>query len=320
MILTVTLNAALDITHRVDRLRPHASNRVASVAQRAGGKGVNVARVLHALGHECAVTGLAGGATGAAVRAELASARLADHLVPIRGETRRTVAVVDDRDTTILLEPGPFVTRAEWARFVDHYRLLLSGAAAVVLAGSLPPGIPVDAYASLIALARAQDVPTLLDADGAALTAALAAAPDVVKPNAHELAAATGGSDPGAGAAALSAAGARAVVASLGPEGLLAHTPQGAWRARPPAPVAGNPTGAGDAAVAALARTFGRPWPERLAEAVALSAAAVAAPLAGDFDPEVRRALLRTVTVSPIASPRTGRSDATSTGGTSSPR
>ncbi|MEW1644172.1 1-phosphofructokinase family hexose kinase [Streptomyces sp. NPDC091219] len=302
MILTVTLNAALDITHRVDRLRPHASNRVSSATQRAGGKGVNVARVLHALGERTAVTGLAGGPTGAAVRADLAAAGIADHLVPIDGESRRTVAVVDDRDTTILLEPGPRVTSAEWARFTRRYRELLGGARAVVLSGSLPPGVPADAYGVLVALARAAGVPVLLDADGEALLAALAEGPDVVKPNVHELAAATGGADPVAGAATLTAAGARAVVVSLGPEGLLAHTPEGVWRARPPAPVAGNPTGAGDAAVAALALGLiaGQAWPERLVAAVALSAAAVAAPLAGDFDPAVRRTLLDTVTVNSV--------------------
>lgn len=302
MILTVTLNAALDITHRVDRLRPHASNRVSSATQRAGGKGVNVARVLHALGERTAVTGLAGGPTGAAVRADLAAAGITDHLVPIDGESRRTVAVVDDRDTTILLEPGPRVASAEWARFTRRYRELLGGARAVVLSGSLPPGVPADAYGVLVALARAAGVPVLLDADGEALLAALAEGPDVVKPNVHELAAATGGADPVAGAATLTAAGARAVVVSLGPEGLLAHTPAGVWRARPPAPVAGNPTGAGDAAVAALALGLiaGQAWPERLVAAVALSAAAVAAPLAGDFDPAVRRALLDTVTVNSV--------------------
>ncbi|MFD7057321.1 PfkB family carbohydrate kinase [Streptomyces mirabilis] len=95
---------------------------------------------------------------------------------------------------------------------------MLNNAAAVVLSGSLPPGLPVDAYASLIAMARARGVPALLDAEGEALTAALAAAPDVVKPNAHELAGVIGGSDPEAGAAAPSAAGARGLVASPGPE------------------------------------------------------------------------------------------------------
>ncbi|MER5641442.1 1-phosphofructokinase family hexose kinase [Kitasatospora sp. NPDC002227] len=305
MILTVTLNAALDLTHRVDRLRLHASNRVRQVSARAGGKGVNVARVLHALGHESVVTGLAGGPTGEALRRDLAASGLPDQLVPIGGETRRTVAVYDEEraDTTILLEPGPVVTAAEWAAFLQRFEQLLPPARAVVLSGSLPAGLPEDAYAQLIRRARAHGVPALLDADGRALLAGLEEAPAVVKPNAHELAAASGTDDPRAGAEALRAAGAQSVVASLGPDGLIACTLQGSWHARPPQAVTGNPTGAGDAAVAALAlglvaRT---PWPERLTQAVALSAAAVAAPLAGDFDPVLHRRLRHQVSVQPLA-------------------
>src|SRR5688572_21175364 len=89
MILTVTLNLALDLTYRVPRVEWHGANRVSAVAQRAGGKGVNVARVLSALGVESMVTGLAGGPTGDAVRADLAAADLVDATVPIAGETRR---------------------------------------------------------------------------------------------------------------------------------------------------------------------------------------------------------------------------------------
>ncbi|MEY9947445.1 1-phosphofructokinase family hexose kinase [Kitasatospora sp. GAS1066B] len=323
MILTVTLNAALDVTYRVDRLRPHTSHRVRSVAERAGGKGINVARVLNALArettgqdsvrpgtvrrdtveHEIVVTGLAGGAAGAALREELATAGLRDRLVPIAGSSRRTVAVVDEQagDTTILLEPGPVVTDAEWAHFLDQFDRLLPRAAALVLAGSLPGGVPADAYAVLLRRARAHGVPAVLDADGAPLLAGLAEAPAVVKPNAAELTAATGESDPWAAARALRAAGARAVVASLGADGLIAVTSQGSWQVRPPRRLAGNPTGAGDAAVAALALGLitQAPWPVRLAQAVALSAAAVAAPLAGDFDHAVYRGLLDQLDVAP---------------------
>ncbi|MEU9045954.1 MULTISPECIES: 1-phosphofructokinase family hexose kinase [unclassified Kitasatospora] len=311
MILTVTLNAALDVTYRLGRLRPHASNRVRETAARAGGKGINVSRVLHTLGHDTVVTGLAGGPTGEALRRDLAQAGITDRLVPIAGETRRTVAVVDEDlgDTTILLEPGPVVTAAEWALFLDRYGELVSRAEAVVLSGSLPGGMPADAYAALIRLARAHRVPAVLDAAGEALRAGLAEEPAVVKPNAHELAEASGTGDPRAGAEALRAAGARAVVASLGPAGLIACTLQGSWAARPPEAIAGNPAGAGDAAVAALALGLvaGTPWPERLTRAVALSAAAVAAPLAGDFDPAVHRRLLGQATTEPLPA-RTGES------------
>ncbi|KAB1141251.1 1-phosphofructokinase family hexose kinase [Streptomyces luteolifulvus] len=305
MILTVTLNAALDITYHLRRLRLLESNRVDAVAARAGGKGINVSRVLHALGHETVVTGLAGGPTGHVLRHELAAAGLRDELVTIEGETRRTVAVVDESrgDTTIFLERGPVVTAAAWAQFLHRYERLLPRAAAVVLAGSLPDGLSNDAYAVLIRRARTHRVPVVLDADGEALRAGVGEAPAVIKPNAVELGAASGSSDPHSGAAALRAAGAQAVVASLGPDGLIACSPQGSWRARPPQALSGNPTGAGDAAVAALALGLvaGVSWPAMLVEAVALSAAAVAAPLAGDFDSTVYRRLQETVTVETVA-------------------
>jgi 1-phosphofructokinase family hexose kinase len=304
VILTVTLNAALDVTYHLDRLRPHASNRVGAVAARAGGKGINVSRVLHALGHETVVTGLAGGLTGTAVHRELTAAGLTNNLVSIGGETRRTVAVVDEQlgDTTILLEPGPVVTADEWTQFLYQYDKLVAQAAAVVLAGSLPVGVPANAYAELIRRARVHRVPAVLDADGQALRAGLSEAPAIIKPNAGELAAASGSSDLHAGAAALRAAGAQAVVASAGPDGMIACALQGSWRARPPQRLAGNPTGAGDAAVAALTLGLiqGAPWPVRLTEAVALSAAAVAAPLAGDFDVTIHRRLLEAITVEPL--------------------
>ncbi|MCX2183884.1 hexose kinase [Streptomyces sp. SKN60] len=306
MILTVTLNPALDITHRVDRLRPHSAHRVRDVGARAGGKGVNVSRVLHTLGLPTLVTGLAGGPTGEAVRRELCRAELPELLTPVDGETRRTVAVVDEHtgDTTTLLEPGPVVRPEEWRSFLADFEACVERATVVVLSGSLPPGLPEDAYATLVHAARARAVPAVLDTSGPALRAALPAGPALVKPNADELTEATGESDPRRAAQALRAAGAEAVVASLGPDGLLAVTPEGAWRAVPPERLRGNPTGAGDAAVAALARGLaaGVSWPRRLAEAVALSTATVAAPLAGSFDPAVHRRLRDAVDVHPVPS------------------
>ncbi len=311
MILTVTLNLALDVTYHVPGVAWGAANRVARVDARAGGKGVNVARVLHALGHETVVTGLAGDPTGEAVRADLAAAGLPEALVAIAADTRRTVAVTDGGDATGFWEPGPPVTEAEWRRFLDAFGDLLRDAHAVVLSGSLPDGLPPDAYATLCREAATADVPAILDTSGNALTRGLSGRPAIVKPNADELAeaagangaAAAGGSAAGGGTAArggtaaaggdllaaaerLRRAGAETVVASLGAEGLVAVTGEGGWRARPPKEVRGNPTGAGDAAVAALAAGLvaGTPWPERLADAAALSAAAVHSPVAGSFD------------------------------------
>lgn len=301
MILTVTLNAALDITYRVAALTPHATHRVGEVVERPGGKGLNVARVLAALGHESVVTGFAGGATGAVLRGMLAPLAPRDALVEIAGTTRRTIAVADDTsgDTTQLNEPGPTVLPEEWAAFLSSYDSLLRDAEAVALCGSLPPGIHVGAYAELVRRARAAAVPVLLDTSGEPLRRGIAARPDIVKPNADELAQLTGSRDPLRATRDARRRGAHTVVASLGPEGLLAATPDGTWQAAPPEPVKGNPTGAGDSVVAGLLSglVLGLPWPERLSRAVALSSATVLAPAAGEFDAAAYEELLPRVTV-----------------------
>ncbi|WP_420076571.1 1-phosphofructokinase family hexose kinase [Streptomyces sp. JL3001] len=297
MILTVTLNTALDITYRVRALRPHASHRVSEVTERPGGKGLNVARVLAALGHEVTVTGFTGGATGRMVQERLTGVPgVVDALLPVSGSTRRTIAVVDERtgDTTQLNEPGPTVTPAEWSAFQEAYDDLVASASVVALCGSLPPGVPVGAYAGLVRSAKAAEVPVLLDTSGEALRRGVAARPDIIKPNADELAELTGSHDPLRATQDARRRGARTVVASLGESGLLAQTPEGCWRATPPARLSGNPTGAGDAAVAGLLSGLveNLPWPDRLARAVALSAAAVRSATAGDFDRETYEKLM----------------------------
>ncbi|MFF3259004.1 1-phosphofructokinase family hexose kinase [Streptomyces sp. NPDC002932] len=306
MILTVTLNTALDLTYGVPALVPHASHRVTDLSERPGGKGINVARVLTALGHDTVVTGFAGGATGSVLRQLLADlpagrASLTDALVPVAGDTRRTLAVVDGTtgDTTQFNEPGPHVTADEWTAFLRSYEKLLTGADAVALCGSLPPGIHVGAYAELIRPARAAGVPVLLDTSGEPLRRGIAARPDLIKPNADELAQLTGSREPTRATRDARRRGAHTVIASLGPDGMLAVTPDGSWRASPPAAVKGNPTGAGDSAVAGLLSSLveGLSWPDRLRRAVALSTATVLAPTAGDFDRAAYEELLPRVAI-----------------------
>lgn len=295
MILTVTLNAALDDTYEVPGARPGEVNRVTAVHRRPGGKGVNVARVLHGLGDEVLAAGLAGGLAGRQIEDGLASLGVPASFTRTAGESRRTVTVVST-EVTMFCEPGPAITAAEWAAFLGGYESLARGARVVVLSGSLPPGVPPDAYARLT---RAAPGPVILDADGEALRLGLAGRPDVVKPNADELARASGDRDPAAGIRVLRDAGAGAVVASLGADGVLAGTPDGVLRAALDRPVPGNPTGAGDALVAGLASGLagGLPWPDRLRHAVALAACAVRSPVAGEVDAGDLPALLSRVTV-----------------------
>lgn len=312
MIVTVTLNPALDLTYAVDALIPHATHRVTSVTARPGGKGLNVAAVLHALGEPVLATGILGGGVGAQISGLLREAGLPASFVVAPTESRRTVAIADGADATGFWEPGPQIPPASWAAFVDHFRSLLPRASVVALCGSLPPGIPIDGYATLTLLSADHGVPVILDTSGPALREGLAARPRIAKPNAAELADLL--ASPGSSARNSSARnwwaeaeralalGARAVVVSRGPEGLLAVTDGGGWAAAPPEALAGNPTGAGDACVAALARGLrdGTPWPEMLAEAVALAGATVAAPVAGAFDPATYERLRAAVEVAAL--------------------
>jgi tagatose 6-phosphate kinase len=338
VILTVTLNAALDVTYKIRALRPGATHRISEVSERPGGKGLNVARVLAALGHDVTVTGFVGGTTGRTVRDQLAAmttaagtpdgpgapngsgapraadaaaregapAGVRDALVPVAGTTRRTVALVDtgSGETTQLNEPGPVISPEEWDAFTARYEELLDGSSAVALCGSLPPGVPVGAYARLVRAAHAASVPVLLDTSGEPLRRGLAARPDIIKPNADELAELTGSHEPAQASRDARRRGAHAVVASLGACGMLAVTPEGRWRVAPlpgarGEQVRGNTTGAGDSAVAGLLSGLveGLPWPKRLVRAAALATSTVLAATAGEFDRRVYGELLGRVEV-----------------------
>jgi tagatose 6-phosphate kinase len=325
----VCLNPALDITHHVPVVDWAGVNRPHEVATRPGGKGVNVARALLSLGAEVLVIGLAGGPTGEALTAGLAAHGVPSELTPIAGETRRTFAVLDEARQTVAMfnEAGPQVRAAEFSEFLISFKRLLTGSEALVLSGSLPPGLPADTYATLIKMAGA-DVPVVLDAHGEALRLGAAAGPAVVKPNLAELEDLAAGplslAGEGTGrptvawaAAELRAAGAESVVVSLGPAGLYADTPAGSWRAVSAPVEAANPTGAGDAVTASLALGLvrGQPWPDRLRDAVALGTAAVLAPVAGEFRPDDYRRMVAGVTLTEVTPARYGSAERAERGG-----
>lgn len=292
LIGTVTLNLALDVTYGVEELVIGGSHRVTETRQRAGGKGVNVARVAATLGHQVLALGFVGGVTGEIVAEELFDAGLTALLTPIRGETRRTVAIVNgaDGDATIFNEAGPSVSADEWRAF--HDRMPWARLDVLACSGSLPPGLPADAYAELAVRARHHDVLSVIDVGGEALIAA-AKAGAVVRSNAAELREALGELSVEEGARQLVAAGALAAVITDGARGMVAASNRGAWRALPVEQVAGNPTGAGDACTAVVAAAVAGSrepdWPAVLKSAVAASAAAVLTAVAGDIDLEAYR-------------------------------
>jgi tagatose 6-phosphate kinase len=320
VIVVVCLNPALDITYQVPAVTWGGVNRPSAVYARPGGKGLNVARTLHALGAEVLLMGLAGGPTGSGIEDALAQLEVPTAFTPIAAGTRRTLTVVEGTViegivvegtgvTTAFNEPGPPVSAREYTEFRARYEKALAGSAAVVLSGSLPTGLAADTYATLVETATTAGVPTVLDTHGEALLLGTAAGPAIVKPNLEELEKLAGrrlSNLHGPDLAAVSVAadrlrlmGAQAVVASLGADGLLAATGDSYWRARPATTMAGNATGAGDAVVAALAHglVLDRPWDDRLRHAAALGAAAVAAPVAGEFSKADYASALRAVAV-----------------------
>lgn len=290
MILTVTPNPALDLTWRVDRLIEGGTHRADAGAARAGGKGLNVARVAHAEGADVLAITTTGGRVGQEFAAELGASGVPHALVPVVAETRRSIAVVDESlgDTTIINERGSNPTDPEWAALLAEVVERLPGTRVLVVSGSVPPGAPDSLLPMLIAVGRDAGVPVIVDTSGPALLRAADAGATVLKPNAAELVEATGITDPVAGARSLIARGTELVLLSLGAEGMLAVTASALVHARLDEPLTGNPTGAGDAGVAACAVLYAegvRDPKQILRRATAWSAAAVLTPLAGDISP-----------------------------------
>jgi 1-phosphofructokinase family hexose kinase len=286
VILCLCPSPAVDVTYQVAHLGVGRANRVGRVTRRPGGKAVNVAGVLTALGEPALVLAPVAGTAGAEFRTGLTELGMAADLVDAGSPTRQTVTVVDQGSGEATMFSEPAAVR-DWPVLADRFAALLPTADVVVISGSLPDGAGAGALAGLIGAARAAGRPVVVDTSGPALAEAVAAAPTVVKPNAEELAELTGQADPRTAVGTLLGRGPRTVVASLGADGVLAAGLGGCWRARPARPLRGNPTGAGDALVAALARGLlhGTELPEVLADGVALSAAAVLRPHAGDVDP-----------------------------------
>ena len=294
-------NLTLDRTSRLAVLRPGEVQRAREVAVTAGGKGVNVCRAAASLGRAATLVSFLPARTGEAAAALLADERIDLVAVPIEGELRSTAIVIEDGGrTTVLNEPGPPVSGADWPAYERAIAERLEGAGALVCSGSLPPGAPDGGYARLAALARAATWACVVDAGGAVLREAVASGA-VVAPNLGEaesvlageqlgesvaaasdareraLAAARGLVEQGAAAAVVTAAGAGAAFAdSAGGEGSVAAPPV----------IVRNPIGAGDAFTAALAGGLadGAPLGRAVQLGVAAGSASVEFPLAGRLD------------------------------------
>ena len=244
MILVLCPNLAVDYTLRLENLEPGRVHRSRDYERHAGGKGVNVARTLSALGEEPLLCGLAGGGAGRFIEEGLEREKIRAELVPMKAENRTCVIILSRTgEATVVNEDGPTVNEADALR--SRVRTLISESQAVALTGSLPPGLPQDLYAEMVRGCRKAGVPCLVDASGPALEPALAAGPTYCKPNQMEAEALLDrGVDDWVGAAR--------EIRERGADDAILSGPDLSARLTPPAVPVVNSTGAGDALAAGL--------------------------------------------------------------------
>ncbi len=287
-VVVLTPNPAVDVTYRVSRQRIGDTIRVASVTRRAGGKGINVASVLRQLGVPTVSVCPVGGAAGTWLREDLERRGLPARPVPIAGETRTTVTIVDGHaHPTVLSEPGPLMAAAEWQAVTDTVAEETRSGGFLVISGSLPPAANPVLVGTWVERARAGRMTTIVDVSGPALLAAADAGADLLKPNSAEILAATGLPDEASAARHLRERGAGAVVVSRGASGMTAYAQDGIRDGPAPARLeTGNPTGAGDAATAGLVAALRdhHSLAQALRTAAAAGAAAIPVAWAGEIE------------------------------------
>lgn len=282
MIVTVTPNPSLDRTLEIDRLDRGRVLRAGESRVEAGGKGVNVARALLANDHSARAVLPIGGAEGDHLAALLDELGLDVRSVPISAPIRSNVSLVEPNGTvTKINAPGPQLVNDEPDALRKATVAALDGTEWVAACGSLPPGAPLDLYASLVRDVHEAGALIALDSSGP-LEAAISAGPDVLKPNAHELAGLVGRElrtigDVVAAADELRGKGARAVLVSLGRDGAVLVDEHGAAHAETPPLTPRSNVGAGDATLAGFLSAGGA-GTEALQRAVAWGAAAAGLP------------------------------------------
>jgi 1-phosphofructokinase family hexose kinase len=286
LIVTLTMNPAIDRTIAVDRLAFDDRAYILSSKDSPGGRGINAARVIYSFGGQTLSIFPAGGERGARFEYYMRDCGFPVATVPIRNDIRLNFTITDRHGLTVKLnDSGPRLDRGEISSVEGTVESQLERTSWLMLCGSLPPGVPADFYAQLIARASKKGVKTLLDTDGEALSQGVEAGPTVVTPNqqeaerllntvlltrSHSLAAAR----------RIQAMGAESVVLSLGSRGAIGATASQLWEATPPRVDAISPIGAGDALAAALTWSFenGAEFQEALRWGVAAGSASATLP------------------------------------------
>jgi tagatose 6-phosphate kinase len=282
MLLVVNLNLAVDHFVELDELRAGEVQRSQGERRQAGGKGVNVARVLKTLGEPSRLLGFTGGGAGELIEAGLRAEGIELLSTRVREESR-TCLIINDRsrrEQTVINAPGAVVSEEEFRHFEAGYTRSLQRADFVVITGSLPPNLPEHTYAQLIEAAHACGKRVLLDCAGAALRLALGARPFLVKINGAEASellaspAVTNFDDAARATQELRERGAESAMLTLGEQGALLDSGDARYRFAAPHVEAVNSVGSGDAALAGLAAGLRRGWTPQEACALAVAAGA----------------------------------------------
>lgn len=305
-VLTVTLNAAVDKTYRVEGFCLDRVFRVEAGRVVAGGKGINVARVLHTLGVPVMATGFLGGHNGAFILDSLRQEGIPGDFVWTQGESRVCLAVIDPiaGTQTELNEIGPEVSAQEVSALERKLAQLLPRFGYVTLSGSAPPGVPADFHARVIRLGHKAGARVVLDSSGELLRLGVEAIPWMVKPNRAELSAIFGREPACVDEATqmarqLLAKGIEVVVVTLGKQGAIWVSAEGEWFAQPPEVEFVSAVGSGDSMLAAMLYAFiqGMSPPDILRWGVAAGAANAAVFGAGFCTREQIEKLVPGVTV-----------------------
>ncbi len=287
MIYTVTLNPALDRTIEVKGLIKDDVNRILREARYAGGKGIDVSRVIKELGGESIALGFIGGYDGLELEGRLINEGVLCDFTRIGGETRTNVIIYNHTDKTqiMLNAAGPQITPTEIGLFFQKIRSIPRDTEFVVVSGSVPPGVNTNIYAQIITTLRGEGIRVALDADGDLLRQGCKATPFLIKPNIHEFQRLTGLSsqrveDLLGEARRLVETGIEIVLISMGAQGMMGVKRDEAYRSIPPQVEVGSQVGAGDSAVAGFiyAVTRGMDFKESLTMATAAGTAAVMTP------------------------------------------
>jgi 1-phosphofructokinase family hexose kinase len=286
MILTLTLNPAIDLTISTNRIVYDDRTFILAEKEYAGGKGINAAQVIYSYHGEVHAIAPIGGETGQRLAHLLAAAEIPVTLIPVAGATRRNLSITDQQGLMIKLDhPGEMLSDEELQRIENAVREHLPNTDWLMLNGSLPPKAPPEFYARLIRVAREQGVSTTLDSSGEALRAGLEAGPSLAKPNraeAERLLDRTILSEAQAAAAArdIQKMGAERVILSMGSQGAIGAWEEGLLRAVLPAVQTGCAIGAGDvlAAICVLGLSQKLTFPEAFRWAVAAATAAASNP------------------------------------------